>query len=206
MRYAASDLSLRRLQLVRGPLTGALTLPDVQSAPLPTVVDPRARLPLAQEGERRVARMTPHPPSSPRRRGGGSAQPPEPWRWARDELKLAKAPLPGAPNVVVLQTTAGWRKAPAPAQRVCTRGLASPSSISLKNTMNTAGLEWFGPPERNTLRPLCVVLPSLEREGVRESLCVLPEPLCTAITSLLYLKGGAYMAVGSPIGGPNDVV
>ena len=24
--------------------------------------------------------------------------------------------------------------------------------------MNTAGLEWFGPPERNTLRPLCVVL------------------------------------------------
>ena len=48
--------------------------------------------------------------------------------------------------VVVLQTTAGWRKAPALAQRVCTRGLASPSSISLKNTMNTAGLEWFGPP------------------------------------------------------------
>ena len=25
--------------------------------------------------------------------------------------------------------------------------------------MDTAGLEWFGPPERNTLRPLCVVLP-----------------------------------------------
>ena len=24
--------------------------------------------------------------------------------------------------------------------------------------------------------------------------------------SLLYLKGGAYMAVGSPTGGPNDVV
>ena len=24
--------------------------------------------------------------------------------------------------------------------------------------MNTAGLEWFGPPERNTLRSLCVVL------------------------------------------------
>ena len=24
--------------------------------------------------------------------------------------------------------------------------------------MNTAGLEWFGPSERNTLRPLCVVL------------------------------------------------
>ena len=31
------DLSLRRSQLVRGPLTGALTLADVQRAPLPTV-------------------------------------------------------------------------------------------------------------------------------------------------------------------------
>ena len=38
-------------------------------------------------------------------------------------------------HVVVLQTTAGWRKAPASAQRVCTRGLASLSSISPKNTM-----------------------------------------------------------------------
>ena len=105
--------ALRRSQLVRGPLTGALTLADVQRAPLPTVAAPRARLPLAQEGERRVARMTPHPPSSPRRGGGGSAQRPEPWRWARDELKLAKNPLPGAPNVVVWLTTAGWRNAPA---------------------------------------------------------------------------------------------
>ena len=52
---------------------GALTLADVQRAPLPTVAAPRARLPLAQEDERHVARMTPHPPSSPRR-------PPEPWR------------------------------------------------------------------------------------------------------------------------------
>ena len=42
-------------------------------------------------------------------------------------------------TVVVLLTTAGWRKAPALAQRVCTRGLASLRSISLKNTMNTAG-------------------------------------------------------------------
>ena len=24
--------------------------------------------------------------------------------------------------------------------------------------MNTGGFEWFGPPERNTLHPLCVVL------------------------------------------------
>jgi len=47
------------------------------------------------------------------RLGGGNAQPPELWRWARDELKLAIAPLPGAPNVMVWQTTAGWRNAPA---------------------------------------------------------------------------------------------
>ena len=66
--------------LLRGPLMGALTLADVQRAPLPTVAAPWAQLPLAQEGERRVARMTPHPPSSPRRRRGGSAQPSEPWR------------------------------------------------------------------------------------------------------------------------------
>ena len=115
-------------------------------------------------------------------------------------------PLPGAPNVVVWQTTAGWRDAPASAQRVSTQGLARISSISLKNTMNIAGLEWFGPPERNTLHPLCVVLLCLER--VYESLvlspaCVCVCLLCTASTSLLYLKGGAYMAVGSPTGGPN---
>ena len=41
--------------------------------------------------------------------------------------------------VVVLQTTAGWRKAPALAQRVCTQGVASLRSIYLKNTRNTAG-------------------------------------------------------------------
>ena len=57
------------------------------------------------------------------------------------------------------------------------------SSIFLKNKKNTAGLEWFRPPERNTLRPLCVVLPCLER--VCESL------LCTPSATLLYLKGGA---------------
>ena len=141
---------------------GALTLAGEQRAPPPTVSAPQAQLPLEQGHERRVAWRTPHPPSSPRR-------PHEPWGRRRDELRPA-APLPGAPNVVVLQTTAGWRKAPALAQRVCTRGLASLSSISLKNTMNTAGLEWFGPPERNTLRPLRDVLPSLGR--VREGLCL----------------------------------
>ena len=44
-----------------------------------------------------------------------------------------------------------------------------------------------------------------------ESLGVSPaesreRPLCAASASLLYLKGGAYMAVESPTGGPNDVV
>ena len=57
---------------------GALTLAGEQRAPPPTVAAPQARLPLEQEGERRVARMMPHPLSSPRR-------PPEPWRRARDE-------------------------------------------------------------------------------------------------------------------------
>ena len=57
-----------------------------------------------------------------------------------------------------------------------TRGLASISSISLKNTMNTAGLEWFGPPERNTQRPLCVVLLCLER--AYESLVLSPACVC----------------------------
>ena len=51
---------------------------------------------------------------------------------------MAKIAIIPRPSVVVLQTTAGWRKAPALAQRVCTRGLASPRSISPKNTMNTA--------------------------------------------------------------------
>ena len=81
--------------------------------------------------------------------------------------------------------------------------------------MNAAGLEWFGPPERNTLRPLCVVLlvlslafESIERVSreSRES-SESPECLeCAASASPLYLKGGAYMAVESPTGGSNDVV
>ena len=97
---------------------GALTLAGEQRALLPTVAAPQAQLPLEQEHERHVAWRTPHPPSSPRR-------PREPWGRRRDELRPAKVPLPGAPNVVVLQTTAGWRMAPALALRVCTRGLAS---------------------------------------------------------------------------------
>ena len=45
---------------------------------------------------------------------------------------------------------------------------------------------------------LCLALLGLRE--CRESL------ECAASASLLYLKGGAYMAVGSPTGGPGDVV
>ena len=40
----------------------------------------------------------------------------------------------------------------------------------------------------------------VSRDESRESL------VCAASASLLYVKGGAYMAVESPTGGPNDVV
>ena len=72
---------------------------------------------------------------------------------------------------MVWQTTAGWRKSTRLSpEGEYSGGLLVTSSISLKNTMNTAVLEWFGPPERNTLRPLCVVLPEsgCARESLRE--------------------------------------
>ena len=79
--------------------------------------------------------------------------------------------------------------------------------------MNTAGLEWFGPPERNTIRPLGAVLLESEELGAQSGMCLSvllrasEKPfLCTASASLLYLNGGAYMAAGSPTGGPNNVV
>ena len=79
--------------------------------------------------------------------------------------------------------------------------------------MNTADLEWFGPPEHNTLHPLGAVLLESEELGAQSSMCLSvllrasEKPfLCTASASLLYLKGGVYMAVGSPTGGPNDIV
>ena len=54
--------------------------------------------------------------------------------------------------------------------------------------MNAAGLEWFGPQERNTLRPLCVVLPSHESERVVGA-CVCPPPVLAGVLSLLYVQG-----------------
>jgi hypothetical protein len=50
------------------------------------------------------------------------------------------------------------------------------------------------------------VFPST-RESLRELVCLVLSRVCPCLsiasTSLLYLKGDAYMAVGSPTGGPN---
>ena len=56
--------------------------------------------------------------------------------------------------------TAGWRNAPAFSPRGSTRGsakLLGRSSFRARTQEHT-DLEWFRPPERNTLRLLCVVL------------------------------------------------
>ena len=45
--------------------------------------------------------------------------------WTKEEREMLRRKV----SVVVLQTTAGWRKAPALAQRVCTQGVASLRSI-----------------------------------------------------------------------------
>jgi hypothetical protein len=61
-------------------------------------------------------------------------------------------PLPGAPNVGEEISPAGWRIAPAlnPKER---RGLSVLLAMRLvdPHTRAREGLEWFGPPERNTL-------------------------------------------------------
>ena len=69
--------------------------------------------------------------------------------------------------------------------------------------MNTAGLEWFGPPKRNTLRPLCVVLLVLRE---LESLCV-SEDLCSSGRALPFIcPRGARTLSGAPTCGPGDVL
>ena len=76
--------------------------------------------------------------------------------------------------------------------------------------MNTAGLEWFGPPKRNTLRPLCVVLPSLERE--REfarawRVCRARVNLCSSGRALPFIcPRGARTLSRAPTCGPGDVL
>ena len=84
--------------------------------------------------------------------------------------------------------------------------------------MNTAGLEWFGPPERNTLRPLCVVcLCSQEVENgiVRSeselelclpSLCLASVGLASSGRALPFIcPRGARTQSGAPTGGPGDI-
>jgi hypothetical protein len=65
---------------------------------------------------------------------------------------LKPSPLPGAPNVEGENSLAGWRIAPAlnPEKR---RGLSVLLVMRLvgEHTRAHKGLEWFGPPERNTL-------------------------------------------------------
>jgi hypothetical protein len=65
---------------------------------------------------------------------------------------LKPSPLPGTPNVGEEISPAGWRIAPAlnPKER---RGLSVLLATRLVDQHTTAheGLEWFGPPERNTL-------------------------------------------------------
>jgi hypothetical protein len=53
---------------------------------------------------------------------------------------------------------------------------------------------------------LCVVLLVLEDVSTCVDLCCLRLSFYFACASLLYPKGGAYMAVGSPTSGPSDVV
>ena len=60
--------------------------------------------------------------------------------------------------------------------------------------MNTAGLEWFGSPERNTLRPLCVILLALSREsenlGVTSAESSVSPSLCLCSEHLPFISQG----------------
>jgi hypothetical protein len=69
-----------------------------------------------------------------------------------NKQKLEAWPLRGAPKTGEEISSAGWRIAPAlnPKER---RGLSVFLATSLvdQHTRAREGLEWFGPPERNTL-------------------------------------------------------
>ena len=75
--------------------------------------------------------------------------------------------------------------------------------------MNTAGLEWFGPPEHNTLRPLCVVL--LESGKAWSSVQCASQcasvNLCSSGRALPFIcPRGARTLSGAPTYGPGDVL
>ena len=83
-------------------------------------------------------------------------------------------------------------------------------------------LEWFGPPERNTLHPLCVVLPeprvcSLSPRGRICSECSEScDSVCLDCVNLnmvfycafspFYKPKGSNTLSGTPAGGPGDVL
>ena len=76
--------------------------------------------------------------------------------------------------------------------------------------MKTTGLEWFGPPERNTLCPLCVVCVPLvlrELERAWESLRELERARCVQRAPPFYISREARTWPLSPRQvGPIDVV
>jgi hypothetical protein len=69
-----------------------------------------------------------------------------------NKQKLKAYPLPGAPNVGEEISSAGWRIAPAqnPKKRRDLSVLLVTRLVD-QHTGARKGLEWFGPPERNTL-------------------------------------------------------
>jgi hypothetical protein len=75
---------------------------------------------------------------------------------------------------------------------------------------HTRDLEWFRPPERKTLHPLCVVLlVSLSVFGTLESLCVRGTSvnLCSSVRTLPFIGSrGARTLRGVPTGGPGDIL
>ena len=76
--------------------------------------------------------------------------------------------------------------------------------------MNTAGLEWFGPPERNTLRPLCAVLLKTEELGaessVRLSVLWILFPGVQRAPPFYISREARTWPLGPRQVGPNDVV
>ena len=97
--------------------------------------------------------------------------------------------------------TAGWRNAPAYSPRGSTRGsakLLGRSSLGARTQEHT-DLEWFGPPERNTLHPLCGVL------SMNESiLCPAGLESLSSSERLPFIdQGDAYTGVQTLTGGSN---
>jgi hypothetical protein len=75
--------------------------------------------------------------------------------------------------------------------------------------MNTPGLEWFGSPERNTLRPLCAVLLKTEELEAESSvrLSVLWIAYCVQRAPPFYISREARTwPLGPRQVGPTDVV